>query len=222
MSDLILTQSASGPATTGSVTATLPGAPAAGNLLVLVAVSGAYRSADPPGWTLLQDARTYHGLAVWVRVATGGETMATYSINGSVNSLWWIGEFGVPALDPIDVSASSASPNSAAAWTTAAVTPSSGRRGLIAIVGGSGTGNLAVSTWGAGWTPLVDVRTNPTSGEQHSLGIAFQAVDGDGTTAFTATCQFLPAGSTAAKTSAVLSVREIWAYWSWLISTRIG
>lgn len=224
MADPVLVQSASGPGTLALTTATLPGPASGGNFLVLVAVTAAYKVADPAGWTLASEQKGNHGHTVWYRQAVGGETTVAYDIGGDFPSLWWIGELGPIVSPSFDIATGSVLGFGSSTFATAAITPTLGRRYILATVAGSGSGgNTAVGGWTNGFTALGDARSTPGAGDQHFVGIAGRGVDADGVATFSTTATLDPPGTNSSRSGVTLSLKAIPApNWQWTYSVRNG
>lgn len=185
--DPTLTNSAEGTASTSSVNASFGFTATAGRLLVLTVGADDYNSGNPSGWTASTgfEQETNLGAYVWWKVADGSETSVTYTIGSASGSAWTVTEYDNIDPAPYDVSAGQLAGSSGSSYTTPSITPSTGRRLLLAIIGGShGTQDFtSIDTW---TNSFIETRDSwqSTGGARTAIGIAMLVVDGDGSTSF--------------------------------------
>ena len=141
MTDPVVTSIANGSSLTASTTVSFA-AQAAGTLLLLSVASDDYQTGPPSGWTLIQDERTYHGHAVWYKLASGSETTVTYTIGSAARSAYLLlAATNIDQTTPFNGSAGQFRQSSGASYTTPSVTPTGSAR--VLAVGWIGASNGA-------------------------------------------------------------------------------
>lgn len=230
MTDASLTNSGSGSSALATTSATFGFTATAGRLLVFFYVSDAYKSSDISGYTLSTGGseETNHGHYVYWKIASGSETAASYTIGGAFNSAWWVGEFDqVQATSSLDTSAGQLSGSGGANYATPTVTPSTGTRICIALVGASGNhGELqgGFSGWTNSYVEVGDFHDSPASGTEQGGGIALLNTTGDNTTTTDTTVTF--AGFPSARSSTILIFKNgatvTPSTWIFSTSVRLG
>lgn len=189
-------QSNSGAQNSGlaTVTATWASPATAGNLLVLIVGSDDYAASPPSGWTQSTGCKqeTFLGHYVWWKVAAGGETSVNYTIGSAATSAWITAEYLGVHSSPYDTSNGQLAASSANTYTTAAVTPGSGDRLLIASMGGSlgAAGLTTTSAWLNSFTAVRDSATVLGSGTRDLVGYAERIVTADGATGYSSGCTY--------------------------------
>ena len=196
MADPTLTNSASGTDNVAAVTASFGFTATAGRLLVLTVGSDDYNSGNPTGYTLStgMEQETFLGSYVWWKIASGSETSVTYNILSAANSCWTVTEYDNVDPTPYDVSDGQLTTGSITSYTTPAIAPSSGRRLLLAVIGGADNTNFSgLSTWTNSFVEQKESFTN-VSATKDIIGIAMLVVDGDGVTTFSSGATYDHAG----------------------------
>lgn len=200
--DPTIVNTASGTAATATVNTSFTAA-TAGNLLVLVVAADDFKTADPSGWTLPTGGGQQQNLGhyLWYKIAAGGETSASYTINSATGSVWQVTEYDHVAA--FDVSNGTSAATSGTTFATPSVTPSSGRRFAIATVGGSlGAKTITdLSSWTNSFVqqPFRNVNATP---QQVCFEVSTLALDGGVATSTTATY----VGGTPETRTAILAV----------------
>src|SRR5687768_3451059 len=184
-----LVKSAKGSSALATTTASFASATTAGNLIVLAFASDDYNGTPGAGWTQStgMEQQTFHGGYVWWRISTG-ETSFQYTIGSATNSAWVIAEFSGVDATPYDVSNGQFVQTSSASYTTPSITPSTGNRLLVAMMGGSvgGSTDLSGYSWGSWLNSFthIDSRGSNGGGTNDLVGIAYRTVTGDGSTGY--------------------------------------
>lgn len=185
MADPSRVQTLSGESALATVTVTHSAA-GAGNLLVLIAATGAYKSGDPSGYTTPTGGsqQTFLGHYLWYKVAAGGETSVAYTIGSAVPSAYIFLEYNNVTVSPYDVSNGQLAATNDNTYTTPAVTPTAGRRVAIATIAGSriAPGSTTQSTWLNSYTEVADVFTTNGSGDSENVAAAELILTGDNST----------------------------------------
>lgn len=195
--DPTLTNSAEGTASTASVNASFGFTATAGRLLVLTVGSDDYNSGNPSGYTASTgfEQETNLGSYVWWKVAAGGETSVTYTLAGAAGSAWTVTEYDNVTATPYDTSAGQLAGTAGTSYTTPTIAPSTGRRLLLAIIGGSHAtvDFTSIDTWTNSFTETRD-SWQSTGGARTATGIAMRVVDGDGATTFSSGASYTVGG----------------------------
>lgn len=169
---------------TTSVTFTFTAA-TAGNLLVEV-VYGPVTFTTPAGWTLVNSAVNIGGLYVFRKVAAGGETTTTHTINAtSTPTVAVVYEF--PSGSTVGVSATKTA-SGTTAITGAALTGITGTNTLFALVGASDTssgGTTGFSAWSSSAVEDTDVAADWVTTDGYRFGDAY--LDASALTSWTPT-----------------------------------
>lgn len=186
--DPTLTSSANGTANTSSVNAAFGFTATAGRLLVLSVGADDYNSGNPSGWTLStgMEQQAFLGAYIWWKIAAGGETSVTYTIGSATGSAWTVMEFDNVDPTPYDTSNGQFANSNAATYTTPTITPSTGRRLLVAQICGarSPIGTLSdINTWINSFTEAQQ-SIQTFSATADIISTAWRVVDGDGATGF--------------------------------------
>jgi hypothetical protein len=208
MADPTLTNYGKGTTNTASATATFGFTATAGRLLVLVLSQGAYRTGVPSGWTEPTGGaqQTYIGFYTYYKIAAGGETSVTYDTSVAQSTAWMVFEFdNVDTATPYDTSAGSYLQDGGTnTLTTSSITPSSGRRLVIAAIGAQNGFNDISNT--SGWTnsftrvdESIVLRANNVSfGDCFMSGLAWRVMDGGSSVSTAATINLVSGSSNAA------------------------
>lgn len=207
MADPTLTNSASGTSTSASTNASFGFTGTSGRLLVLTVGSDDYKTGDPSGWTLSNEMsqQTFLGSYVWWKVSDGTETSVTYVIGSASGSAWTITEYDNINASPYDDSQGQFAQSAGGTYTTPTIVPTSGRRLLLAVIGGSSTTNwTGLSTWLNSFTETKESFQN-TGSTKDITGIAMLVVDGDGSTSFSSGATY--GGSPQSRTGHILSFK---------------
>lgn len=174
---------------TATNTVTWDTAATAGNLLVIIAACNDYVTAGnrPSGFTqstgMAQE--TFHGMYLWWKVAAGGETSASYTLNSAEFSVWHTLEISGLTASPYDISAGQFQQTLTSSYTTPAITPTSGDRYLIAAQGGSRPADgITLSTWLNSFTERGDVSNTTGTGTRDVAGWADFSVTANGSTSY--------------------------------------
>lgn len=184
-----IAQSSEGTSTSATVTATLPSSPTSGNLIVLAFASDDYNGTPNTGWTQStgMEQQTFHGGYVWWRISDGSNSFQ-YTIGSATNSAWVLIEISGNSATPYDISAGQFAQSSGGSYTTTNLTPSTGDRLLVAMIGGSQIASVNMSGDLTAWTnSFTHIRSSgPASGSgtKDMLGVGYRVVTGDGSTAF--------------------------------------
>jgi hypothetical protein len=215
MADPTLTNSASGTSTSASVTATFGFTATANRLLVAAIAADDYLSGGTPsGYTAGGNYEGFHGHYVWWKIASGSETSIAYTIGSGVGSAWTVMEFGsvetTSSLDTSNSAGDNTGSSSSGAYSSASVTPSTGRRTIIASLAGSSNGTstfTGIGTWTSSFVEAKESYHN-TGSTYDLVGNAFLSVDGNGSTGFTTSAVFTtsvdPGGNLNSHSSVVL------------------
>lgn len=180
------TNVATGTGSTATTNASFGFTATAGRLLVVAVAADDYKTGDPSGYTLStgMSQQVNHGAYVWWKIASGGETSVSYTIGSATNSAWAVTEWDNVDAAPYDTSAGQNDTSSGTSYTTPAITPSTGRRLLLAVIGASGTVTwTGTSAWTNSFTEQAESFQN-VSGTRDIVGVASRIVDGDGSTTF--------------------------------------
>jgi hypothetical protein len=182
-----LVKSAKGTSSSATINPAFGSATTSGNLIVLAIASDAYNGTPDAGWTQSSGMETLgnHGGYIWWRISTG-QTSFTYTIGGAVKSAWVLAEFSNINASPYDISASQFVNTGGGNYTTPNITPTTGSRLLVGVIGGSGASDFSAATWHS-WTnsfTAVDSIGSGTSGNNCLVGMSYQLVTGNGSTAF--------------------------------------
>ena len=143
-----LVQSNKGASALATTSPTFSVASTSGNLIVLGFASDDYNGSPDAGWTQSSEMEQqgFAGYYIWWRISTGGTSPGTYTIGSATNSAWVMAEFSGNDSVPYDTSQGQFTNTSAASYTTDVITPSTGQRLLVAMMGASGVGDLSALT----------------------------------------------------------------------------
>jgi len=183
---------------TATNTVTWDASATAGNVLVIIVGSDDYITSGnrPAGYTFStgMGQEGFLGHYLFWKVAAGGETSAQYTLSASATSSWITAEISGLDASPYDVSNGQLA-GSGEAYTTPAVTPTSGDRYLIASMGGSNaTLTLTLSTWLNSFIERHDIGNTLGSGTRDTVGYADLAVTANGATAYSSGATYNDAG----------------------------
>jgi hypothetical protein len=182
-----LVKSASGTSTTATTNPTFGSATTSGNLIVLGFAADDYNGTPGTGWTQStgMEQQTFHGGYLWWRISTG-ETSYSYVIGSATNSAWAIAEFSGIDATPYDTSNGQFTTADGTTYTTPTITPSTGGRLLVTVMGGSKVANLAAITWGTWVNSFTQIATvgSGGSGTNDVIGMAYRLVTGNGSTTY--------------------------------------
>ena len=162
----------------------------AGNLLVIIVCSDDYITAGnrPSGYTFStgMGQETNCGHYLFWKVAAGGETSSAYTLNGAATSCWLTLEVDGLDASPYDTSNGQNGAPTVYAYTTPAITPSSGERYLLASIGAANsvTSMTGLGTWLNSHIEIRDACNTLGSGTRDGVGMASRSVTGNGSTTF--------------------------------------
>lgn len=183
--DPTVTNSANGTNNTATTNASFGFTATAGRLLVVTVGSDDYKTGDPSGYTLStgMSQQTFLGSYVWWKIAAGGETSVSYTIGSASPSAWTVTEFDNVDATPYDISNGQLVASGATTYTTPSITPSTGRRLILAVIGGSRNPPAItdLNTWLNGYTE-VNQSFNNSGATGDITGIAMLVMDGNGST----------------------------------------
>lgn len=194
---IALVQSNAGNTGTGtptSLNATLPGAPTAGNTLLL-AVSSDATVNTPAGWTLDKSQVNDNGQYLFRKVSAGTETTVVVSPTAGASTVWAYLEYsGIATTSPLAAPAISAGSSTASTTrSTGTTATTSGATGGIAIaafgISLPGAGTATVDSYTNSFTEVTgsDQVTTKATGTNVAGSVASVAVAADGTFTCTAT-----------------------------------
>jgi len=189
---IALAQQAEGVSAVAVTAPAFSGATTSGNLVVLCFASDDYNGTPDAGWTQSaeMEQQTFHGAYIWWRISTG-ETAFQYTIGSATVSAWILTEWSGCDAVPYDISEGQFAASSSTTYTTASITPTTGNRVLIALMGGSTSSDQGgtVGTWLNSFTEIADIGT--TAGATDDvIGVAYRLVVGDSSTAFSSGCTY--------------------------------
>jgi hypothetical protein len=181
-------KSAKGTSASATVSWGFGSATTSGNLIVGAFAADDYNGSPDSGWTQStgMEQQTFHGGYVWWRISTGETSPQAYTIGSATNSAWMLAEFSGVDGTPYDVSNGQSEGNGGSQYTTPAITPTTGGRVLVAMIGGSLTDDLSVQsvgTWINSFTSIDSSGSNGT-GTNDIVGLAYRLVTGDGSTTY--------------------------------------
>jgi hypothetical protein len=207
---LALVQSAKGTAATATVNPSFSVAPTSGNLIVLAFTSDDYNGTPNTGWTQStgMEQQTFHGGYVWWRISTGANPPGSYTIGSATNSAWVMAEFSGNDAVPYDTSQGQFVQSNGNSYTTPAITPSTGQRLLVAMIGGANPSDMSgvYSAWLNSFTAIDSNGTN-AGGTNDCCGIAYRVVTGDGSTTFSSGATFAHADQ-GSRSGLIISFKE--------------
>lgn len=209
MADPTRTNGNSGTASTSSVNASFGFTATSGRLLVLTVGSDDYRSGNPSGWTLSSEMeqQAFLGHTLWWKISDGSETSVTYVIGSATGSAWTIDEFDNVDPTPYDASEGQFTNTGGLTYTTPTITPSTGRRLLLASVGASRSPLSTMTdtnTWLNSFTEI-NQSSHALSATGDLIGIAMRVVDGDGSTGFSSGATY--SATSEARTALIISFK---------------
>lgn len=183
--DPTVTNSGNGTSGTATTNASFGFTATAGRLLLVTVGADDYKTGDPSGYTLStgMSQQTFLGSYVWWKIASGGETSVSYTIGSASPSAWTVTEFDNVDATPYDTSAGQLTATGATTYTTPTITPSSGRRLIVAVIGGSRNPPAItdLNTWLNSYAEANQSYNN--SGATGDItGMAWLVMDGDGAT----------------------------------------
>jgi hypothetical protein len=208
---IALVQSNSGLSTTATTNPSFSVAPTNGNLIVLAFSSDDYNGTPDTGWTQStgMEQQTFHGAYVWWRISTGANPPGGYTIGSATTSSWVLAEFSGCDASPYDVSQGTFLQSSATTMATSTITPTTGNRVLVAMVGGSSSvASLAgaYDSWTNSFTAIVS--TGQTAGAATCTGLAYRLVTGNGSTTFNTTADYPGAVTPQTRSGLIISFKE--------------
>ena len=208
---IALVQSAEGTSASSSVSPAFSGASTAGNLIVLGFAADDYNGTPDTGWTQSaeMEIQGFHGGYIWWRISTG-ETSFSYTIGSATNSAWVLAEFsGCDDTDPYDISESQFTNTSGTTQATPTITPTTGERVLVAMVGGSLNSDLT-GNYGAWTDSFTDIASGGSNGAgtNDCCGLAYRLVTGDGSTTFSTTGDYTGGTSCQSRSGLIISFKE--------------
>ena len=204
-------QSAKDTASTSSVTPAFASATTTGNLIVLCFAADDYNGTVDSGWTESSEMeqQTYHGGYLWWKLSTGETTVSSYTIGSATTSAWVLTEFSdTDTSAPYDTSQGQFQQTSTGSYTSAAITPSTGQRLLVAAFGGSSGGTTDISGAYSAWTDSFTAVDNvgwATGSARVCMGVGWREVTGDGSTTFSTGVAY--PGTVQSKTSMLASFK---------------
>lgn len=211
MADPTRTNQNSGESNVATTTATFGFTATAGRLLHLVVCADDYKTGDPSGWTLRNSQQVNCGFYVWEKIAAGGETSVQYTIGSATRSVWTVQEHD--NIDTIDVTPVGNSDNTnSSTVATGNITPSSGRRLLLAFGGTWDSSQpaappLATASWTNGFAEIVDRAIASPSTPCVSVSGASLIADYNGSTAVTTGATL--SQSTTSHATAILAYKVV-------------
>lgn len=133
------------------------------------------------------EQQTFHGGYLWWQVSTGSQP-PSYTVGSAVASAWILAEFTGGAASPYDVSNGTFAQSTGTTIATPTITPTTGQRLLVAMMGGSLSTSLAATTisFSNSFTLIRDIGT-AGPGESNNVGLSYRVVTGDGATGYTTT-----------------------------------
>lgn len=145
-----LVQRRTGTSSTATTTPAFLSTPTSGNLVVLFFASDDYNGTPNTGWTQStgMEQQTFHGGYIWWQVSTGAQP-PSYTIGSATGSSWILEEWSGLTATPLDVSNGTFTQTSSVGTGTQAtptITPTSGDRLLLAMMGASNTGDMTATT----------------------------------------------------------------------------
>jgi hypothetical protein len=212
---LAFVKSAKGTSSSSTVSWGFGSATTSGNLIVGVIAADDYNATPTTGWTQSSEMEQqgYHGAYLWWRISTGETSPQAYTIGSATVSAWILMEFSGNDATPYDTSQGLIVNSTDETYTTDNITPTSGNRLLVAMVGGSLAGDLSAYVCG-GWTnsfTTVDhTNTGNTGATNDIIGAAYRIVAADGSTAYSTTGDF-DTGSAAivqSRSALIISFKE--------------
>jgi hypothetical protein len=205
-------QSNKGISATAITAPAFSGATIAGNLIVLAFASDDYNVNPDAGWTQSaeMEQQTFHGGYLWWKISTG-ETALQYTIGSATVSAWVLAEFSGNDAAPYDTSqgrfTQSGGVNS---YTTDVITPSTGQRLLVAMIGGSKAATSNVGSPYTSWlNSFTEIQSNGTSAgaTDDTVAMAYRIVTGNGVTTFSTGATY-PVTSQDSQTGLIISFKE--------------
>lgn len=205
---IALVQSAKGTSAVATNNPAFSVAPASGNLVVLAFTSDDYNGTPDTGWTQSanMEIQGFHGGYIWWQISNGSNPPGSYTIGSATNSAWVMMEFSGCAATPYDTSVSQFTNTSAINYTTPNITPSTGNRVLVAMIGGSLAGSMAllvITTWLNSFN-AIDSSGSGGAGTNDLCGTAYRLVTGDGSTTFSTGGTYGGTGGTPQSRSGLL------------------
>lgn len=204
MADPTVVQNVTGTSTTASTAASFSAA-TAGNLLLLMTAADDYRTGSPSGWTQVNaEVQTYHGLNMWYKIASGGETSVTYVIGSATRSVWKVIEFN--NVSAFGNGAGAFEQVSGGSYATPTLTPSSGRKLIVAAVGRSTTSTSETfgdPSWATSTLTGAGSSTGPTENPNISVSAGWTVADFTGSSTIASTAS--GTGTAQAKSAIIAS-----------------
>lgn len=201
----------------GSATqsATLASGTSANNQVLVVVGADDYAvnpSGIPSGMTEHTGCRqeTFLGTYLWRKTAGSGETTFSYTLGSASPSCWIAVEVaGIDSATPYDISSGQFAQSSATNYDTPTLTPTSGDRLLVAVIGGSlnGAFSTGMGAWTNSFAEQADVWTTLGSGTRDSIGLAILSVTANGSTGYTTNATWDGAISPQSRTSMIMALK---------------
>jgi len=167
VADPVVSTLTSGSSATATTTVSFT-AQASGTLLLLTVSSDDYRTTtgtgrpESTGWTLAQSGQDFLGHYLWYKITDGVETSVQYTIgSAAVSAYAAAAATNIDTTTPADTG-SSLHTHGGATTPSTAITPSSGRRIVIATFGGQHSGASSLTMYAT----LTNSYTVQTSGTQ--------------------------------------------------------
>lgn len=208
---IALVKSNKGTSTSSSVSWAFGSATTSGNLIVGMFAADDYNGTPTSGWTQSSEMeqQTFHGGYLWWRISTGETNLQAYTIASATNSAWIVAEFSGVDSSPYDTSQGISTGTGGSSYTTDTITPSTGNRVLVAMIGASGAEDMSDNTM-SNWTnsfTQVDTIGSAGSGTNDSIGVAYRLVTGNGSTTFS-TGADIGGGGSQSRSALIISFKE--------------
>jgi hypothetical protein len=193
-------KSAKGSAATSSVAWGFGSATTSGNLIVGAIAADDYNGTPTTGWTQSaeMEQQAFHGGYIWWRISTGETNPQAYTIGSATNSAWILAEFSGIDATPYDTSQGVFTNTSGGTYSTDVITPTTGERLLVAMLGASDDQNMStftVGSWTNSFTGIDSSGSGGGAGTNDLLGLAYRLVTGDGVTTFSTAGTYSDSGA---------------------------
>ena len=191
---IALVQQAEGVSSTATTNPSFSSAPTSGNLVVLCFAADDYNGTPNSGWTQStgMEQQTYHGGYVWWRISDGSNPPGGYTIGSASVSAWILTEWSGVDATPYDISAGQFQQTSTNSYTTPSITPTSGDRLLLAMIGGSVAADQnaeSIGSWTNSFTAIDYIGTSAGSTDD-IVGCAYRLVTANGSTGYSTGATF--------------------------------
>jgi hypothetical protein len=145
-----LVQSNEGTSALAITSPTFASTPTSGNLVVLYFTSDDYNGTPNTGWTQStgMEQQTFHGGYIWWQVSTGAQP-PSYTIGSASGSSWVLEEWSGLTSTPYDISNGAFTQTTvltSGTQATPTITPTSGDRLLLAMMGASNPNDMTAAT----------------------------------------------------------------------------